>query len=259
MEIVVLIKQVLATDSFVKIAEDGVSIETGGVKWVINPYDELALEEALRIKELHGGVVTVVSLGSDKAKEALRTAFAMGADKGILINDPEARGCDGLGTARIFSAVLKTLSYDLVITGQQVMDEDTFPIGPAVAEFLKIPNISLVIKENISGGRIRCHCTIDGGTTLVEADLPVLFTTQKSLNEPRYVSLPGIMKARRKYIDIRSLLDIGLEPSRVVSVSKIVAMRLPPQRRVGKIISGETVGIKAIELVRLLHEETKVI
>jgi len=149
-EIVVLLKQVPATESLIGIADDGVSDD---IKWVINPYDEFAVEEALQIKEAHGGSVTIISVGPEKTTEAIRTALAMGADKGILINNPAAAGCDGLSTARILAAVLKETPFDLIVAGQRAVDDDNFQVGPATAEFLSIPNISMVIKQEIYPAR----------------------------------------------------------------------------------------------------------
>jgi electron transfer flavoprotein beta subunit len=259
-EIAVLLKQVPATESLIQIADDGTSIKTDDIKWVINPYDEFAVEEALQIKEAHGGSVTIISVGPEKTTEAIRTALAMGADKGILISDPAAEGCDGLNTARILAAVLRETPFDLIIAGQRAVDDDNFQVGPAVAEFLSIPNISMVIKQEIIDAKIRCHGTIDGGTVILEAPLPVLFTTQRGLNEPRYASLPGIMKAKKKPIDIKTLADIGLEVDRIgKSLTRIVAMQTPPERKGGRMITGDSAQAKAAELVRILHEEAKVI
>lgn len=260
MEIVVLLKQVPATEALVKIADDGVSIKTDDIKFVMNPYDEIAVEEALRIREAQGGKVTIISVGTDKTVEAIRTALAMGADEGILINDPAAKGCDALGIARILAAVLKDIPYDLIIAGQRAVDDDNYQVGAAVAEFMGIPGISMVIKEEIADGKIKCHRSIDGGTAVLEATLPALFTTQRGLNEPRYASLPGIMKAKKKPLDTKTLADIGLDSGKVgESVTVIKAMQFPPERKGGIIIEGETVQDKAVELVRLLHEEAKVI
>ena len=142
-EIVVLLKQVPATESLVGIAEDGKSIKTADIKWVVNPYDELAVEEALRIRQAHGGSVSVLSVGSERTVEAIRTALAMGADKGILINAPAAVLYDGLSTARILSAALKDIPFDVIIAGQRAVDDDNFQVGPATAEFLGIPHISI--------------------------------------------------------------------------------------------------------------------
>lgn len=260
MEIIVLLKQVPTTESFIGIADDGVSIKTEDIKWVINPYDEYAVEEALRIRSAHGGTVTIISAGPERSVEAIRTALAMGADKGILIKNPEADKYDGLGIARILAAALKNIKFDLIIAGQRAVDDDNFQVGTALAEFLSIPNISLVVKEEIADGKIRCHRTVEGGTVVLEAPLPALFTTQKGLNEPRYASLPGIMKAKRKPLDIKSLSDIGIDVSEIGEpMAKIVAMKLPPERDVGKIIKGDSSLSIAAELVKVLHEEAKVI
>lgn len=260
MEIIVLLKQVPATESFIGIADDGVSIKTEDIKWVINPYDEFAVEEALRIRSAHGGTVTIISAGPERSVEAIRTALAMGADKGMLIKSPAADKCDGLGIARILAAALKNIKFDLIIAGQRAVDDDNFQVGTALAEFLSIPNISLVIKEEIADGKIRCCRTVEGGTVVLEAPLPALFTTQKGLNEPRYASLPGIMKAKRKPLDIKSLSDIGIDASEIGEPkAKILAMKLPPEREGGRIIKGDSSRSIAAELVKVLHEEAKVL
>ncbi|MCU0613764.1 MAG: electron transfer flavoprotein subunit beta/FixA family protein [Desulfobacterales bacterium] len=260
MEIIVLLKRVPATESMIGVAGDGKSIKTDDLKWVVNPYDEFAVEEALRIKQELGGTVTVLSMGTDKAVESIRTALAMGADKGILINDPAALNCDSLGTARALAAAIKTVPYDLIIAGMRAVDEDNYQVGPAVAEYLDIPHISMVIKEEISDGKITCHRTVEGGTFVVEASLPALFTTQRGLNEPRYASLPGIMKAKKKPLEIKTLKDIGLNTEDVVKPrTRIVGMRFPPERAAGKIIEGESAGAKAATLVKILTEEARVL
>lgn len=260
MEIIVLLKQVPATESLIVIAEDGVSIKTDDIKWVINPYDEFAVEEALRIKEAHGGSVTILSAGPDKTAEAIRTALAMGADKGILINDPIVEGLDGLGIARILAAALKQTPFDLVIAGQRAVDDDNYLVGPATAEYLDIPHISMVIKQEISDKKIKCHRAVEGGTVTLEAPLPVLFTTQRGLNEPRYASLPGIMKAKKKPLEMQTLGDIGIDASQLDGpLTKIKALKPPPERKAGIMIQGDSPDAKAAELVRMLHAEAKVI
>jgi electron transfer flavoprotein beta subunit len=133
MEIIVLMKQVPATESFIEIAQNGKSIKTDNLNWVINPYDEIALEEAIRIKEAHGGNVTVVTIGQAGAQDAIRTAMAMGVDKGILINDPETLECGSLGIAKILAETIKGMEYDLIIAGQRAVDDDNYVVGPAVA------------------------------------------------------------------------------------------------------------------------------
>ena len=260
MEIVVLLKQVPSTESQIGIADDGISIQTADVKWVINPYDEFAVEEALRIREAQGGTVTILSKGTDKAVEAIRTALAMGADKGVLVNDPAVEQCDGFGTARILAAALKTIPYDLIIAGQRAVDDDNFLVGSAVAEILDIPNIGMVVEQEISDGKIKCQRTIDGGMAVLETTLPALFTTQRGLNEPRYASLPGIMKAKKKPIDTLTLADVGLDAADFSTpLTQIESMQFPPERQAGRMIEGETAEEKAQALVKALHDEAKVL
>jgi len=261
-EIVVLLKQVPDTETLIQIAEDKTSIKTQDVKWVINPYDEFAVEEALRIKEAEGGKVTILTLGPERAVEAIRTALAMGADEGILIDDPATEGGDALGTAKVLAAAIKEIPHDLIIAGQRAVDDDCYQVPAAVAALLDIPQVSMVIREEIQDGKITCERTIEGGTMVVEADLPSLLTTQKGINEPRYASLPGIMKAKKKPLAKKTLADLGLnsdEAGQAGAKCKVVNLSFPPERSPGKIIEGETPGAKAGELVRLLREEAKVI
>jgi len=259
-DILVLLKQVPSTESMIEIAGDGISIKTDDLKWVINPYDELAVEEALLLRETHGGTVTILTVGRDKAVEAVRTALAMGADKGVLITDPVLEDCDPLSTAKVLATAAKETPFDLIIAGQRAVDDDAYMVGSGVAEILGIPSITMVIEEEIAENRIKCHKTIDGGIAVVEAPLPALITTQRGLNEPRYASLPGIMKAKKKPLESKTLADLGLDPQ-TFSAPKvnIVALKPPPERKGGRVVEGETAQEKARELVRILHEDAKVI
>jgi electron transfer flavoprotein beta subunit len=262
MDIVVLVKQVPDTESLVQIADDGVSIKKQDIKWIMNPYDELAVEEALRIKEAQGGTVTILSFGPEKTIETIRTALAMGADQGVHIKDPAAEGSDSLATAKLLAAALKDIPYDLVIAGHRAVDEDNYQVASAVAELLGIPQVSMVNKAEVSEGKITCQRTIEGGTVVVEASLPALFTTQRGLNEPRYASLPGIMKAKKKTVDVKTVADLGVDAKTVGAANrkvKIKALNLPPQRQAVRMIQGEAVADRAVELVKILHEETKII
>lgn len=256
MEIAVLLKQVPATESLIEIADGGTAIKTDGINWVMNPYDELAVEEALQLRAAAGGTVTVFSLGPEKAVEALRTALAMGADTAVRI-DPQGKPLDGLATAKVLAGELKKGAFDLIIAGHRAVDDDNFQVGPAVAELLGIPHISMVIRQEVTDGRIRCTRTIDGGTLILETALPALITTQRGLNEPRYASLPGIMKAKKKPIDTRTLSETGTDPGD--PMVRTIAMRLPPQRKSGRIIEGDSATAKAAALVKALREEAKVI
>ncbi len=262
MDIVVLLKQVPSTESLVRISENGESVKTDDVKWVINPYDEFAVEEALRVKAAHNGSgsITILSVGREKAVEAIRAALAMGADRGILINDPEATHCDGLGFAKILAAAIKSIPFDLIIAGQRAVDGDNYLVGSAVAELLDIPAVNMVIKEEVADGKIKCHRTVEGGIVVIEASLPALITTQRGLNEPRYASLPGIMKAKKKPLEIKTLKDIGLDASAVgTPMTKIISLKYPPERKRAEIIEGETAATKAKALVKILHETARVV
>lgn len=256
MEIAVLLKQVPATESLIDIADDGVGIKTDGINWVMNPYDEMAVEEALQIRDAAGGSVTVFTLGPEKAVEALRTALAMGADTAVRI-DPEDQPLDGLAVAKVLAGELKKGAFDLIVAGHRAVDDDNYQVGPAVAEFMGIPHISMVIGQEIEEGKITCTRTIEGGTMVLETELPALITTQRGLNEPRYTSLPGIMKAKKKPIDTRALAETGTDPGS--PVTNTIAMRLPPQREGGRIIEGDSAADKAAQLVKALREEAKVI
>lgn len=260
MEIVVLLKHIPSTDSIVEIADTGKTIKKDEIRWVINPYDEIAVEEALRIKETHGGSVTILSMGPQKASESIRTAFAMGADNGVLISDPLLDDEDGLCIAKVLSKAMADIPYDLIIAGQRAVDDDNYLVGTAVAEMLGIPNISMVTKQEIQDNKITCQVTIDGGEAVLESSLPVLFTTQKDLNEPRYTSLPGIMKAKKKPIKTMTLADLDIDPATMRTPGiEIVALTLPQERTGGRIIEGETPEEQAINLVKVLREEAQVV
>ncbi|MGD8765311.1 MAG: electron transfer flavoprotein subunit beta/FixA family protein [Desulfobacteraceae bacterium] len=262
MEIVVLVKQVPDTESMISIADDGASIKKEDIKWIMNPYDELAVEEALQIRDAQSGTVTILSMGPPKAIEAIRTALAMGADQGVHINDPAAEGSDALATAKVLSAALKEMPHDLIIAGHRAVDEDNYQVASAVAEYLGIPQISMVVKTELGDGKIKCHRTVEGGSVVVEASLPAMITTQRGLNEPRYASLPGIMKAKKKPVDEKTVADLGVDLAAVGAENrkvKIKALNFPPQRQAVRMIEGETPSDIAAELVKILHEDTKII
>ena len=264
MNIIVCLKQVPDTETQIKISPDGKSIVEDDVKWVMNTYDEFGVEEALRIKEKFGGEVTVIGLGPKRVTESLRTALAMGADKAILITDPALEGSDALATAKALAEAIKGLDYDLIFTGQRGVDDDMGLVGASLAEFLDIPQLSVIVKVEISedGKTLKANRPVEGQILVIESSLPALITTQKGLNEPRYASLPGIMKAKKKPLEEKTLADLGLDPSEFGEGGRklsILEMIPPPQREAGKIIAGETPEEKAAELARLLHEEAKVI
>ena len=264
MNIIVCLKQVPDTETQIKIAPEGKSIVQDDIKWIMNPYDEFGVEEALRIKEKFGGEVTVVGLGPKRVTETIRTALAMGADKGILITDDALQGSDSLAVAKALAAAIRDLQYDIIFTGQRGIDDDLGLVGASLAEMLGIPHVSLVVKVEVAedGKSVKVERPVEGQTLVIESPLPVLLTAQKGLNEPRYASLPGIMKAKKKPLEEKSLGDLGLDPSEFGEGGrklKILELTPPPEREAGKIIEGDTPQEKAAELARLLHEEAKVI
>jgi len=262
--IIVCLRQVPDTEAQIKVAPDAKSIVTDDIKWVMNPYDEYGVEEALKLKEKFGGEVTVVGAGPKRVTESIRTALAMGADKGILISDDALEGSDSLATAKALAAAIKDLEYDLVFTGQRGVDDDMGVVGAALAECLGIPQISLAVKVEVAedGKTLKANRPVEGQVLVIESSLPALITAQKGLNEPRYASLPGIMKAKKKPLDEKTLADLGLDASEFGAAGskvKILEMTPPPAREAGKIVEGETPQEKAAELARLLHEEAKII
>ncbi len=264
MNIIVCIKQVPDTETQIKIAQDGKSIAEDDIKWVMNPYDEFGVEEALRLKEKFGGEVTVVGLGPKKVTEALRTALAMGADKAVQITDDALTGSDSLAVAKALAAAVKPLEADIIFTGQRGIDEDSGLVGSALAEYLDIPQVSVITKLEVAedGKTVKACRPVEGETHVIETTTPVLLTAQKGLNEPRYASLPGIMKAKKKPLDEKTLADLGLDASEFGTDARkltIVELTPPPERAAGKIIAGDSPEAKAAELAKLLHDEAKVI
>jgi electron transfer flavoprotein beta subunit len=262
--IVTCIKQVPDTEAQIKIDSGGKGIQTADIKWVMNPYDEFGVEEALRIKEKKGGKVTVLGIGPQRVVESLRTALAMGADEAIHVDDPAAEGGDALATARVLAAAVKGVPFDLIFCGQRAVDDDNAQVGAALSELLQIPLLSVITKVEISedNTKVKVNRPVEGSTWVLETSLPALITTQKGLNEPRYASLPGIMKAKKKPLAVKKLGDLGLTPDQVGEAGaklKIRSLTPPPERQPGKIVEGETVQEKGTVLVRLLREEAKII
>ena len=265
MNIVVLLKQTPDTESVIRIAGDGKSIETGDLKWVINPYDEFAVEAALRLKEKHKGTVTIVSWGPQRTVEAIRTALAMGADSGVLIDDEALNGSDSLGIAKALAACAKSLNPDIVLCGSRAVDYDLGQRGAMTAELLGWPHLALAVTLDSDGTKVTIERPIEGGKVTLEADLPALVTMGGShaVWNPRYASLPGIMKAKKKPLAMKKLADFGLDASECGETAakiRIASLEKPAERAPGRVVDGglDTAG-KAKELVRLLHEEAKVI
>jgi electron transfer flavoprotein beta subunit len=247
---VVCIKQVADTETRVKVAADGKVLDPAGVTWILNPYDEFALEQALRIKESQGsGEVVVISLGAAQVQTTLRNALAMGADRAIHLKT-EGPSADPLATAKALASEIQVLAPQIVWLGKQAVDDDQAQVGPMLGELLSWPCVTVVAKFELSGNKAVVEREIEGGREVIEVELPVVLAADKGLNEPRYASLKGIMAAKKKPIDEKaaSLAHPGLE---------ILSMALPAGRAAGRIV-GEGVGAVP-ELVKLLREEAKVI
>ncbi len=252
MKIVACVKRVPATDTRVKVGIDGVSVDTAQVEWVINPYDEFAVEAALQIKEKAGeGEVTIVSLAPPEATKELRTCLAMGADKAILLSDPDASSRDAQLTATALAKVISELSPDLVLTGKLAVDRDQGQVGSLIAAKLGWACLTEIKALEIADGKAVCERSGEGGNReKYDVALPAVLTCTKGLNEPRYASLKGIMAAKKKPIDERPA-DLG--EARMA----IKSLELPAERSEGRIV-GE--GAEAVpELVRLLREEAKLL
>jgi electron transfer flavoprotein beta subunit len=248
MNVVVCINHVPDTETRVRVGADGKTIDKTNVNYVLNPYDEFAIEEALRLKEKFGGEVTAVTLGGDSHKETLRKALAVGVDKAILLKDASPR--DSFAIAKALADAIKGLSPDVILFGKQSIDYDDSQVGTMVAEMLGLPSASVVVKLEISDGVALAHREIEGGHEIVEVKLPAVFTAQKGLNEPRYPSLKGIMAAKSKPIQENPAI---LVESKV----EVRSMQNPAQKSAGRIVGTDASAVP--ELVRLLHEEAKVI
>ena len=248
MNILVCISRVPDTASRILVGSDGKNIDTQGIKFVVNPYDEYAIEEGLRLREKNGGTVTAVVVGTEAAKDVLRTAFAMGVDKAVLVKGKEPD--DSFYVAKNLAEYAKGISPDLILLGRQSVDYDSRQMASALAEMLGLPSISVVSKLTIENGKATAEKDIEGGKEVVEAALPCLISCQKGLNEPRYPKLPDIMKAKSKPIEEITPVETGNKIT-------ILDMSMPSKKRVGKILGAEDSDID--ELVKLLHEEAKVI
>ena len=259
MKILVLVKQVPDTATQVKIAGDKKSIETAGITWIVSPYDEFAVEEALRIKEKRGqGEVVVVTLGPERAKEALRSCLAMGADRAIHLLDAAWDSADTLAAARALAAVITQEAPALVLAGRQAIDDDMGAVGAQVAELLGWPCASWIMEEvvNDAGNAIKVGRQVEGGLEVFDLPLPALCSAQKGINEPRYPTLKGIMGAKRKEIKEMKAADLGITPA--PAVLSVVTLEPLPPRPPGRILTGEAADV-AKELVRTLREDAKAI
>jgi len=250
MNIVVCVKRVPDTETKIKIGPEGTKIDPTGVEFIISPFDEFAVEEAIRIKEKLGkGEITILSLGPSDAQTIMRKAYAMGADKGIHLNDP-SECSDALAEAHALATALKEIPFDLVLFGKQAIDYDNGAVGVQVAKLLNIPIVTRIIKLDIADGKAVVERESDVGKEILEVKLPAAFTAEKGLNEPRYPKLMDIMKAKKKPLEEKPA-QLGAPKI------SIVKMDYPPARPPGKIVGEGEEAVPA--LVNLLKNEAKVI
>ena len=256
MNIFVLMKRTFDTEE--KIVLNNGEIDECGVEFIINPYDEYAIEEAIQLRDAHGGEITVVTVGSQDSEKELRTALAMGADQAVLIDTEDLEELDQDGTAKILSAYLKDKNADVILAGNVAVDGGSGQVGPRVAEMLGIPQVTTITKLTIDGGKAVVVRDVEGDEETLEVSLPLLVTAQQGLNEPRYPSLPGIMKAKKKPLTTLELDDLDLEEEDVEAKIEKVEIYLPPKKQQGKVLAGE-LNSQVQQLVSLLKSEAKVI
>ena len=258
MKVAVLVKRVPDTASVFKVAEDNKSIVTDNLKYVMSPYDEIAMEQAIRLKESDDAEVVVVSLGPKETTTVMRTALAMGGDSGLLVTGEGLEALTSKGIARALAAALNTLSPDLIFAGKQAVDDDASQVPERVAELLEIPHASVAARFELSGESVTVDRVIEGGHYTLELPLPALITAEKSLNEPRYPTLPNIMKAKKKPIEEKTLSDLELAPEDLASDLVVESLSLPRQERRQKVLEGENTE-QIAQLVKFLGEEEKVL
>lgn len=260
MDILVFVKRVPDTESKIRINQETNSIIEEGLNFVLSPYDEYAMEEALRIKAAKGGKVVAVTVGRDESLIILRKCLAMGADEAVLIKDPQAETYDGLRTARIIAGFVKAKfpGARLFLFGKQSVGADNSQVPSMVAEFLGIGQANVVVKLEIEEETAVALREIEGAQEKLSLTLPAVISAQKGLNEPRYETLKGIMMAKKREIPIVSIEELGFKPDELAPRVTIIKMDLPPARQAGRVVTGEAAET-ARQLVEFLHSEAKVI
>ena len=256
MNIYVLVKRTFDTEE--KIVVSGGKIQEDGAEFIINPYDEYAIEEAIQKRDALGGKVTVVTIGDEEAEKQLRTALAMGADEAVLINSEDLDELDQYSSAYILAEYLKDKEADLILAGNVAIDGGSGQVGPRLADLLGINYATTITSLEIDGTNVKIVRDIEGDSEVLETTLPILVTAQQGLNEPRYPSLPGIMKAKKKPLEELELDDFGVDEDDIETKVETVDIFLPPQKAAGRVLEGE-LSAQVKELVNLLHSEAKVV
>ncbi|GAC1626906.1 MAG: electron transfer flavoprotein subunit beta/FixA family protein [Chloroflexota bacterium] len=257
MNIVICVKQVPDTTAK-KVYGPDLRFNRAALDSVINPFDEYAIEEGLRLRDLHGGDVTVLSMGLPSAEETLRKALAMGADRGVLVTDPALAGSDWLATAKVLAAVLRSLSFDLIVTGMESTDARTGLVPGGLAELLAVPCLTYASRLEVADGTARVHRQISGGYQVVTAGLPAVVSVVKGVNEPRYPSLKGIMAAKRKEIKKLALADLDVAPDTVGydgAKVHVVAVTPRPEKVAGDVVREASAEETARRIADFLQEK----
>ena len=255
MNIYVLLKKTFDTEDKI-VVSDG-QIEDDSAEFIINPYDEYAVEEAIVQRDKHGGNVTVITIGDEDSEKQLRTALAMGADDAVLINtEDDLEEGDQFTTVKILETFFAEKEVDLILAGNVAIDEASGQVGPRLAERLNIPFVTTIVDLEIDGTTAKIDKDIEGDVEKIEVPLPLLVTCQQGLNEPRYTSLPGIMKAKKKPLEELEIDDLDLDD--VEGKTETIDIFLPPEKQAGRILEGD-VEAQVKELVDLLKNEAKVL
>lgn len=257
MNIVVCIKQVPDTTAEKRLDKD-LRLDRTSVENILNPFDEYAVEEALRIKEAQGADVIVLSMGPETAMDAIRKALAMGADKGALVTDPALVGSDALATAGVLAAAARKLGADLVLCGMEATDSRSGQVPSALAEILGWPQLTWANKLDVASGRATISRQSDAGNDIVEAALPAVVSVTKAINEPRYPSLKGIMMSKKKPVDTFALADLGLSAAEVglqAAKTTVISYVTPPPRGKGRLIAPKTAAEAAAAIADYLQQE----
>jgi len=255
----VLLKQVPDTETRIKINGDADGIEEGDIKWIVNPYDEFAVEQALQVKAAVGGEVVIFSLGAARTLDAARTALAMGADRAVILDDDGYAGSDSLGVARALAKAAQEEGIELLFAGKQAIDDDAVQVPQIVGTLLEWPVATAITSYEQDGDSVTVKREVGGGQTeVVKVSLPAVFTADKGLNSPRYASLPGIMKAKSKPVKRYAPGDLGVDVGADEAKVTTNGYHLPPPRPAGRILDGE-LSDQVAELVKLLRQEAKVL
>ena len=260
MKIAVCVKSVPDTEAKINVASDKLNIDLAGVRFIVSPYDELAVEEALKLKEKNGGETTAFTVGGDECVDPVRDdVLSRGIDQVIHIKDAEFQGLDALGTAKVLAAAIKDGGYDIILCGQQGVGTDNCQVPAMLAELLDLPQATLVVKLEIDGNKFRAEREIEGAHEIVEGSLPAVISAQKGLNTLRNKGLKGVMAAKKAVIPVKDAAALGLQgklqDDRKVSIKEMMA---PPERPAGRKLEGDP-QTQAKQLVDLLRSEARVI